>query len=50
MTSDNEGAWGSVVVALLMIATYAVSFTWLFWVMTPLIFWQFVYWLTGYKQ
>ena len=50
MNSDHqEGAWVSVIVALLLITTYAVSFAWLFWVMTPWIFWIFVFWLTGYK-
>ena len=50
MNSDHqEGAWGSVIVALLLIVTYLVSFMWLFWAMTPWVFWHFVYWLTGYK-
>lgn len=41
--------YGSVIVALLFIITYAVSFTWLFWTMTPQVFWIIVDWTTGYK-
>ena len=46
---EHESVLGSVVIALIFLTVYALAFTWLFWVMTPTVFWHLVFWLKGFR-